>query len=67
MRPFISRSLALCAVLCLGGCATTSQTAPAPAPEAPPPQAGQAQAPAPPEAPGSVPAAPLKRPEPLRL
>jgi zinc protease len=67
MRPFISRSLALCAVLCLGGCATTSQTAPAPAPEAPPPQAGQAQAPAQPEAPASVPAVPLKRPEPLRL
>ncbi|HYO68643.1 MAG TPA: pitrilysin family protein [Archangium sp.] len=65
MRPLVSRSLALCAVLCLGGCATTSQTAP----EAPPPQAEQAQAPAEPQAPASVPVAvePLERPEPLRL
>ncbi|MFY0570133.1 M16 family metallopeptidase [Archangium lansingense] len=61
----MSRSLALCAVLCLGGCATTSQTAPAP--EAPPPQAEQAQAPAEPPAPAPVSAAPLKRPEPLQL
>ncbi|WPB79931.1 pitrilysin family protein [Archangium violaceum] len=68
MRPLVSRSLALCAALCLGGCATTSQTAPAP--EAPPPQAEQAQAPAEPQAPAapaSVPAVSLKRPEPLRL
>ncbi len=65
MRPLVSRSLALCAVLCLGGCATTSQTTPVP--EAPPPQAEQAQAPAEPPAPAPVPAVPLKRPEPLQL
>jgi zinc protease len=64
MRPLVSRALALSAVLCLGGCATTSQSAPAPA--APPPQAEQ-QAPVQPQAPALAPAAPLKRPEPLRL
>ncbi len=64
MRPLVSRSLALCAALCLGGCATTPP--PAPAPEAPP-QAEQARAPAEPQAPTAVPATPLKRPEPLRL
>ncbi|WNG52397.1 insulinase family protein [Archangium minus] len=70
MRSFVSRSLALSAALCLGGCATTSQTAPAPAPEQPTPQAEQqAQAPAPaePQAPTTVPAVPLKRPAPMQV
>ena len=63
MRPFLSRSLVLCAALGLAGCATTSQPAPTP----PPPAEPQAQAPAQPQAPDSVPAVPLKRPEPMRV
>ncbi|QRO00025.1 insulinase family protein [Archangium violaceum] len=68
MRSLISRSLALSAALCLGGCATTSQTAPppeAPAPQAP--QQEQAQAPAQPQAPATVPTVPLHRPAPMQL
>ncbi|WNG29355.1 insulinase family protein [Cystobacter fuscus] len=68
MRPLLSRSLALGAALYLGGCATTSRTAPAPeaAPPPPPPEA-QAPAPSEPPAPTSVPARPLQQPEPARL
>ncbi len=61
MRPFLSRTLALSAVLSLGGCATTPQ----PAPEPPPPAATQS-APEPQVA-DTVPAVPLQRPEPMRL
>ena len=63
MRPFLSRSLVLSAALGLAGCATTSQPAPTP----PPPAEPQAQAPAQPQAPDTVPAVPLKRPEPMRV
>ncbi len=66
MRPLMSRSLALSAALFLGGCATTSQTAPSP--EAPPPQAAQQEPPpAQPQAPATVPAVPLHRPAPMQL
>ncbi|WP_309894619.1 pitrilysin family protein [Archangium sp.] len=63
MRPFLSRFLVLSAALGLAGCATTSQPAPTP----PPPAETQAQAPAQPQVPDSVPAVPLKRPEPMRV
>jgi len=66
MNTLLRTALALCAALWLGACATTPQptpepAAPAPAPATPP----RAQAPA--VAPSSVPATPLKKPEPMQF
>ena len=66
MNTLLRTALTLCATLWLGACATTPQptpepAAPAPAPATPP----RAQAPA--MAPSSVPATPLKKPEPMQF
>ncbi len=69
MNALAPKSLVLAAALCLGGCASTptpAPEAPAPQPPAPTAEARQPQA-APEERAATVPAVPLKNPEPLQL
>lgn len=70
MNALNPRSLVLAAALSLAGCATTPKPAPEPpSPETPAPvaEAQQPQQEAAPERPASVPAEPLRTPEPLQL